>query len=158
MNISENGLKLLKKWEGCKLFPYDDQTGKDIYNWCKGATIGIGHLIPQDHWRDFMLGIDDEWAMNLLRDDVQQYVNLINQKVKCQLNQNQFDALVIFSFNIGPGHFNSSSVLKMLNDPDFKSDTYDNLEQAWKAWKKSQGQVMKGLINRRNKEWKLYNE
>ncbi|WP_425433722.1 glycoside hydrolase family protein [Nitrosomonas marina] len=50
-----------------------------------------------------------------------------------------------------------SSVLRMINNPSAKT-RYPNLEMAWKAWRKSQGRVMQGLINRRNAEWRIYSE
>ena len=77
--------------------------------------------------------------------------------VKSALTQNQFDALVIFVFNIGISAFTSSSVLKLINDPTAKTGHKD-LESAWKAWNKSQGVVNTGLTNRRNAEWKIYSK
>ena len=72
-----------------------------------------------------------------------------------KLAQNEFDALVIFAFNVGASAFKGSAVVKLVNDP--KAITlYINLEAAWKAWNKSQGKVMSGLNNRRNCEWKIY--
>ena len=71
------------------------------------------------------------------------------------LTQNQFDALVIFVFNIGINSFKNSSVVKIING---EKTNYKGLEDAWKAWNKSQGRVMQGLNNRRNAEYKLYTQ
>ncbi|GGB21831.1 hypothetical protein GCM10007414_39030 [Agarivorans gilvus] len=71
------------------------------------------------------------------------------------MTQCQFDALVIFVFNVGIDGFKKSSVVKLINDP--KANTsYVNLEGAWKAWNKSQGKVNKGLVNRRAAEWNMF--
>ena len=157
MKMSEHGIELLTKWEGSRLNPYDDQTGKSVYEWCKGATIGVGHLISESDWSIFKNGIDDKMIAGLLAADLYQFEKTINNHVKIKLNQNQFDALCAFVFNIGIGGFISSSALKIINDP--QADTsFPSLEAAWKAWNKSRKKVMKGLVNRRNNEWKLYNE
>lgn len=50
VDFSTKGQDLLKKIESLRLNPYDDQTGKDISAWVKGATIGYGHLILQNEW------------------------------------------------------------------------------------------------------------
>ncbi len=71
------------------------------------------------------------------------------------LNQTQFDALVMLCFNIGIDGFKNSSVVKIING---EQASYKTLEDAWKAWNKSQGNVMQGLNNRRNAEYKLYSQ
>ncbi|ETW95549.1 MAG: hypothetical protein ETSY1_30095, partial [Candidatus Entotheonella factor] len=73
------------------------------------------------------------------------------------VNQHQFDAMVILTYNIGVPNFLSSSALKLINDPNAQT-SYSSLESAWKAWNRSQGSVMQGLINRRNAEWKIYSQ
>ncbi|WP_241646494.1 glycoside hydrolase family protein [Rosenbergiella metrosideri] len=74
--------------------------------------------------------------------------------LKRLLTQSQFDALTIF-FNIGIGNrisgLGGSTVVKIIN-----GESNDNLDTAWKMWSRSQGKVMKGLINRRESELKLY--
>ena len=64
--------------------------------------------------------------------------------------------MVIFAFNIGKAGFSSSSVLRMVNDP-LAATSYPTLESAWKAWNKSQRKINRGLINRRQAEWNIYN-
>lgn len=156
--ISEKGIKLLeaKGMEDKRLKPYDDQTSKTINEWCKGATIGIGHLIRKSEWGMFKDGISDDEVYELLNTDIKIAEGPVNKKVTAKINQNQFDALCIFVFNIGGPRFGRSSVLKIINDPQVKTP-YSDLESAWKAWNKSQGKVMNGLKNRRSREWELYN-
>ena len=72
-----------------------------------------------------------------------------------QLKEQQFDALVFLAYNIGVRGFSTSSVVKLIND-EYAVTSYDTLENAWKAWNKSQGKVMRGLENRRAAEWDIY--
>ena len=156
-SLSSNALNLLKFIEKLRLKPYDDQTGKDITSWCKGATIGYGHLIPSHEWEKYKKGIDAAAAQNLFIADVFPFVRAVTSIVTAQLSQNQFDALVIFVFNIGINGFSSSAVLKLVNDPTAET-VHKDLESAWKAWNKSQGIVNAGLVNRRNAEWNIYSK
>lgn len=156
-DLSEDGLDLLKHIEKLRLKPYDDQTGKSITSWCEGATIGYGHLIARKDWEKYKNGIDETTANNLFKTDLSPFADAVSSKVKSKLTQNQYDALVILTFNIGIDGFASSSVLKLVNDPAAKTG-HKNLESAWKAWNKSQGVVNTGLINRRNAEWKIYSD
>lgn len=89
--------------------------------------------------------------------DLSPFVDGVNARVTATLSQNQFDAHVILAFNIGLGNFASSSVLKLVNDLAAQTN-YPDLEAAWKSWNKSQGEVMQGLINRRNAEWATYSQ
>jgi len=152
MKLSENGIGLLGQWEGKRNIPYNDKTGKFIKKWCKGATIGVGHLIPKSEWHRYKDGISDSQIRKLLQDDVLRFENKVTNSIEMTLNQNQFDALVIFSFNIGENGFGRSSVVKILNG---EYTVYKSLESAWKAWHKSGG-VSHVLDNRRNNEWNLY--
>jgi type VI secretion system secreted protein VgrG len=155
--ISGQGLSLLKSIEQLRLKPYDDQSGKQITSWCKGATIGYGHLIVRDDWEKYSQGLDEAAANALFITDLSPFVKAVSSKVTASLSQNQFDALVIFVYNIGIDGFSSSSVLKLVNDPTARIGHKD-LESAWKAWNKSQGVVNAGLANRRNAEWRIFSE
>lgn len=155
--LSTKGLDLLKSIEQLRLKTYDDQTGKEISSWVKGATIGYGHLISQGKWNTYKNGINDTQAKALFTQDLLPYVNAVKSKVTSNISQNQFDALAIFTFNIGVSAFGTSSVLKLVNNPT-ATTAYSNLEAAWKAWNKSQGKVMQGLINRRKAEWDIYSK
>ena len=168
--FSDNGMGLLLDWEKLRLHPYDDTTGKNIYEWNEHATIAVGYLIPRNEWNKYKDGITYHEAMSLFYLKLKKYVNRVVKSIKKNVNQNQFDALVIFCYNIGIGGFKSSSVVKLINNPNVKTG-YKDLESAWKAWNKQKQKVrdkktgkmkcekvvVSGLINRRNKEWKLYN-
>lgn len=162
MNISNNGIRVLKNLEGCVLVDgrhviYDDATGQPVpanMPLPVGATIGYGHLIKRGE--NFNGGIDENRATELLRCDVSVAERAVRQNIVCNLTQNQFDALVIFAFNIGGANFAASTVVKYINDPNFISGRYPTLESAWHAWNKSRGRVIAGLNKRRDAEWKLF--
>jgi lysozyme len=157
LSPSEDALTLLKGIESLHLKPYDDQTGKDITAWCKGATIGYGHLILKNQWDTYKDGFEETDADTLFSSDLTPFVTTVQTAITVPVTQNEFDALVILVFNIGQSSFTGSSVVKLVNDPAAKT-SYESLEMAWKAWNKSQGQVMKGLDNRRQAEWNIYSE
>ena len=162
MNISENGINVLKKLEGAvkindKHVIYDDKNGRPVdigKPLPHGATIGYGHLIQNGE--DFRDGISEAKATQLLRADIAIAENTVRNNVYGPIAQNQFDALVIFAFNIGTKNFINSTVLKYINNPNFQSASYPNLESAWKTWNRSNGAVSIGLINRRNAEWQMF--
>lgn len=149
------GLSLLKRVERLSLRPYDDQTGKATNLWVSGATIGYGHLIKQGEWKTYAEGISDAGANSLFIADLYPFVAAVQDSVVAKVTQYEFDALVIFAFNIGTSGFRGSAVVKLVNDPKAITPHVD-LEAAWKAWNKSQGKVVGGLNNRRNCEWKIY--
>lgn len=157
MNFSDTAMDFMKGVEQLRTQPYDDQTGRDIDQWVRGATIGYGHLISADEWPQYAAGISAARAEDLFREDLAPFVQLINDTVTAVLQQHQFDALVILCFNIGAKALRESSVLKLVNDPNAQTN-YPDLEAAWKAWNKSQGRVSQGLINRRNAEWNIYSK
>ena len=149
------GVALLKEIEELHLKPYDDQTGKTIAAWVAGATIGYGHLIAEADWASYKDGITATAADALFAVDMAPFEAVVAASVTTGLQQYEFDALVIFAFNIGERGFKGSSVVKMINDPKALTG-YATLEAAWKSWNKSQGKVMKGLDNRRRCEWQIY--
>ena len=163
MKTSNRGINMLKKLEGCVKFGnrhiiYDDQTGRPVNTnepLPKGATIGYGHLIKSDE--DFRNGINETTATELLRIDIATSEKAVKNNISVPLKQNQFDALVFLAYNIGSKNFANSTVVKYINNPNFHSSVYPNLESAWKAWNRSQGEISNGLINRRQNEWDLYN-
>ncbi len=161
MNLSEKSEQYLKQYEDLRLLPYDDQTGKTIDEWNINATVGYGWLIKKKDWPKFKDGITRDQAETMFDSQVKSKSGNVNKVVEVALNQNQFDACVILSYNIGNHGFAGSSALKFINDINFEHKLYMNLEQAWKAWNKQKvdgkKEVNRGLVNRRAKEWSLYN-
>ncbi|MBY7791738.1 type VI secretion system tip protein VgrG, partial [Vibrio fluvialis] len=155
IEFSTKGIKLLKEIEELRLHPYDDQTGKVISTYVKGATIGYGYLIPKDEWDFYKNGITQSEAEKLLMKKIPRYEKNVQKVVTSNVEQQEFDALVLLCYNIGESNFNSSSVLKLVNGGN--APVYgNNIEKAWLAWNQSQGQVMSGLINRRKCELDVY--
>ena len=164
MKISSEGISWLKGKEDKVLdkqgnhIIYDDKTGKPVNTnepLPRGATIGYGHLIKSDE--DFRNGINETTATELLRTDITTAEHAVKNNISVPLKQNQYDALVSLAYNIGAKNFANSTVVKYINNPNFHSSVYPNLESAWKAWNRSQGEISNGLINRRQNEWDLYN-
>jgi len=139
MKTSNNGIELIKRHEGLRLNAYKCTSGK--------LTIGYGHT------KGVKIGqtITEEEAERLLREDLIVAENEINRH-NLNLNQNQFDALVSFVFNVGIGNFQTSTLLKKIKlDPNNKS-----IENEFKRWVYSGGKVSLGLIKRRKEEAELY--
>src|ERR1700734_3219832 len=153
--FSEAGMELLEKAESLSLQPYDDQTGKPTAVWVPGATIGYGHLITQNEWSTYENGFQQADADSLLKHDLAPCVAAVRSAITATVTQNEFDAMVMLTFNIGVSAFTTSSVCKLINNPNAASP-YPSLEAAWKAWDRSQGKVMAGLDNRRHCEWDVY--
>lgn len=155
MQMSENGLELLQQWEGFKLQVYKDSAGL--------PTIGVGHLITKSELSSgkividgvpvkYAAGLTNQQALDLLAQDVKPAEQAVNNGVKVPLNQNQFDALVSFTFNVGVGAFQSSTLLKVLNNQQ-----YDEVPAQLLRWTRAGGQVVQGLVNRRQNEINLWN-
>ena len=153
--ISTQALNLLKSIESLALKPYDDQTGRTITSWVKGATIGYGHLIAKSDWNKYKNGVTKTEAETLFKKDLAPFANRVKNVIKVSITQNEFDALVILTFNIGETGFATSSVAKLVNNPGAIT-SYSSLEKAWMAWNKSQGKYSRGLVNRRKAEWNIY--
>ena len=162
MKFSNQGIELLKQLEGCvrkgdKHIVYDDKTGRPVDGGAplpRGATIGYGHLIKPGE--NFSGGITERVATELLRADIAAAQRAVQNNITVPLTQNQYDALVIFAYNIGTKNFAKSTVAKYINNPNFHSLIYPNLESAWRAWNRAGGAVSKGLIKRRQREIDLF--
>lgn len=159
MKMNKRGVDLLKSVEEYRPHPYDDQTGEDIEVWVPGATVGYGHLIKESEWPDFCgreVGLSE--ADHIFAEDLSPFEFCVTFTIEnsfFRLSVCEFDALVMLAFNIGQSGFKSSSVVKLIND-EHAITNYDTLEDAWMAWNKSQGKVMRGLVNRRSAEWQMY--
>lgn len=110
MKTSDRGLQELIEEEGKRNEAYPDPK----WGWAV-PTIGVGHTGPEVHRG---LVWTDQQVMDALRRDVQSREDSINRSVKTPLTQGQFDALVSFSFNVGIGAFESSTLLRKLNQGD----------------------------------------
>jgi len=145
MKTSSNGLSLITRWEGLKLKRYICPAGK--------PTIGVGHVIlPSENIPDT---ITEEMAMDLLRKDVERFEKAVNTSITVELNQNQFDALVCFVFNVGEGGLRNTGVQRAVNEKRF-SDVPERLKDWSKAKINGVSTVLQGLLNRRKSEAELF--
>lgn len=147
MNVSEEGIKHLKKVEGFRNNPYLDSKGV--------PTIGYGFTYYPFGGRVKMTdkAITLKEAEGILKQLLDSFKTHVDNEVTSELNQNQFDALVSFCYNVGKTAFSESTLLKKVNnDPNDPT-----ISDEFKKWKYSGGKVIKGLIKRRNQEIYLYN-
>ena len=107
MNIGNEGLNLIKHFEGCELQAYKCPAGV----W----TIGYGHIKGVSEG----MTITQEEAEQMLKDEMAEYEGYVNKLVTVELNQNQFDAMVSWVYNLGGGNLSASTLLKVLNAGDY---------------------------------------
>jgi lysozyme len=116
---SDKGLDMLMREEGVVPYAYNDPAGH--------ATFGVGHLIHLGNVTDAdrrrwgtKTNPRRDLVMPTLRADIRKFEKTVNDSVKVNLKQHQFDALISLAFNIGQGGFASSTVVKRLNTHDFR--------------------------------------
>jgi lysozyme len=131
---------MIKQLEGLQLTAYQDQAGR----W----TIGYGHAGADVHAG---LTITQAQAEQLLETDLAAAVASVNRAVTSGINQNQFDALVDFVFNLGCGSLLSSTLLRLVNAGDFTAAA-----QQFLLWDHAGGVVVPGLLERRRAELQLF--
>ena len=141
MKLGERGTEILKYFEGCKLTAYQDSVG--VWTIGYGHTKGVydGMTITQDQ------------AEQMLLSELEEYEGYIENMVTVPLTQNQFDALVVWIYNLGPTNFKNSTLLKELN-----AGNYNAAGQEITRWNKAGGKVLAGLVKRREAEAELFND
>jgi lysozyme len=139
MKLSKTGADLIKKYEGCRLKAY--KCPADVW------TIGFGHTGNVKEGQT----ITQAQADAFFDKDIQRFVDGVNEIVKVEINQNQFDALVSFAYNCGLVALQKSTLLKYVNGEKFvlASKEFDR-------WNKGGGKVLQGLVRRRNDEQALF--
>ncbi len=140
MKISQKGIDLVKSFEGLELKAYKDSVGVVTIGYgSTGSHVSMGMRITR------------EQAEQLLKKALERFEKGVSDLVKVPLNQNQFDALVSFSFNLGLGNLKSSTLLKKLNVKD-----YQGAADEFPRWNRAGGKVLKGLTRRRIAERDLF--
>ncbi len=137
--INSQGLELLKRFEGCRLKAYKDIVGI----W----TIGYGHIARVYPGQT----ITQEEADQLLEEDLRHFESGVSSFVKVNLTDNQFSALVCFSYNVGLGSLLKSHLLKRVNTEDFRGAAQEFLR-----WDSAGGVVRRSLLVRREAERALF--
>lgn len=145
MHVSDNFFTILKKFEGFISCPYKDQVGI--------PTIGIGTTFYPGGRKVSMT--DPCITLQKAFEYVRNYIGPVEELITNELptaNQNQFDSLVSFAYNVGTAGFKGSTLLKKAklnaNDPTIKDE--------FMKWKKAGGKVIQGLVKRREQEANLY--
>ena len=143
MNISDAGIDLIKKFEGCRLAAYPDPaSGGEPWTIGYGHTGGVkeGDTCTQDQ--------ADAWLLS----DLDYSEAAVAHLVKVALEQHQFDPLVSFVYNLGQVAFGGSTLLKLLN-----TSQYDAVPAQFLRWDKGpNGQPLPGLTRRRHAEASMF--
>ena len=144
MNMTEDGMALIRAFEGFRGRAYRDAVGV----W----TIGFGHTsmagAPEVSQG---MEISRAEAEKILERDVAEFAHGVAKLVTAQLNDNEFSALVSFAYNVGLGNFGTSSVLKAVNAGDREA-----VPRRVQLWVKAGGRVLPGLVKRRAAEAVLF--
>jgi lysozyme len=141
MKTSAKGLALIKEFEGFRAAAYLCPAGVWTIGW--GHTRGV-----TEHDR-----VTEEMATDMLIEDLAWCEAAVKQYVTVPLNQNQFDALVSFTFNLGQGALAQSTLLRLLN-----SGEYTAAALQFGRWVKAGTQTLPGLVRRREAERALFEE
>ena len=143
MKISIEGIALIKKFEGCRLESYKCAAGVPTIGY--GSTKGI----------EMGMTITQEGAEELLLKDIAEFEEFVLEASEMPLSQHQFDALVSWTYNLGPSNLNASTMLKVLN-----KGAYEDVPAQIKRWNKAtvngQRVVLDGLVRRREAEALLF--
>lgn len=139
MIINEDGLKLIKSFEGLKLRAYLDSVGIPTIGYGHIDGVKIGDIISQDK------------ADQLLKSDIEKFEKGVEKLLTTPVTPNEFSALVCFAFNVGLGNLKSSTLLKVIN-----SGHKDEAFYQFKRWNKAGGIVLAGLTARRLAEANLF--
>lgn len=146
MKVSNKGLDLIKEFEGFSSTPYLCPAGI--------ATIGYGSTYYED---GTLVTMEDEPITEERATELLQYTtdkifgSFVNKVVKIEINQNQFDALVSFAYNLGNQSLKESTLLRHLNDGN-----YEDAANQFTRWVRAGGKTLAGLVRRRNAERELF--
>jgi lysozyme len=147
MEVNKAGRDLIKKFEGCKLKAYKCPAGLWTISWGltfypDGTKVKEGDVITQQQAEDYFNAIVDDFAKK------------VDALIKSNVTDNNFSALVSFAYNVGMGNFQKSTLLRKVNaNPKDKT-----ILAEFKKWTRANGEVLKGLVRRRDAEAKLYEQ
>jgi lysozyme len=156
MRVSQKCIEQIKKDEGVRNKPYQ----------CPALlwTVGVGHVIDPNHAKVPMadrkaLPIPAGWDRvlsadeidEILRTDLARFEAGVLRLIKVPLTQGQFDALVSFSFNVGLGNLQNSTLRMKVNRSEFEAAAEQFL-----VWTKAGGKVLPGLVKRRTHEKEMF--
>ena len=137
--ITQQGVDLIKRFEGFSSTIYNCPAGYD--------TIGYGHLVKLAERRQFEQGVTEQQAEGLLRQDVKTAEQAVLRLIHVPLTDGQFDALVSFTFNLGSGALQASTLRLVINRQE-----HDQAPAQLLRWVYAGGRKLKGLQRRREAE------
>ncbi|MCH2037353.1 MAG: lysozyme [Rickettsiales bacterium] len=140
-HITQNGLDLIKRFEGFSRTVYFCPAGY--------PTIGYGHVVKDGE--DFSNGIMEGEAEELLRQDAQIAERAVLRLINVPLTDGQFDALVSFTYNLGGGALQRSTLRRKIN-----REEHAEVPEQFMRWVWAGGRKLKGLMRRREAEAELY--
>ena len=158
MRVSEECIEMIKHHEGVRRNPYR----------CPARlwTVGVGHVIVPSHARvpfadrlalelppEWDRQLSDEEVNDILKQDLSRFEAGVLRLCPNGLTQHRFDALVSFSFNVGLGNLQNSTLRRKHNRGD-----YEGAAEEFLKWCKAGGKVLRGLLNRRQDEKALYSK
>lgn len=146
--ISPKGIALLKKFEGFKAKPYKCPAGI--------PTIGYGSTYYEDGTKVKLTDppITEQRANKLLTDLLISFEKAVDSYMRDDITQNQFDALVVFAYNVGTNALKNSTLCKKVN----KNPNDPTIRNEFMKWANSGGKKLVGLVKRRQEEANLYYE
>jgi GH24 family phage-related lysozyme (muramidase) len=142
-HISKDGLDLICRFEGFSPVIYICPAGY--------PTIGYGHLITEANKEQFLDGVDEDEALELLRKDVAAAERAVLRLINVPLTQGQFDALVSFTFNLGAGALQRSTLRRKVNRGELDDVPAELMKWVWAG-----GRKLRGLVRRRKEEAFLF--
>ena len=143
-STSSAGVDLIKDFEGYRSEAYQDSVGV----W----TIGYGTIkYPSGERVKKGDVVNEAEAEIYLRHHLEIFERALHLHVKAPINQNQFDALVCWTYNLGETNLRRSTMLKELN-----KQNYDEVPEQMKRWNRAGGKILRGLVRRREAEAELF--
>ena len=146
MKLDNSGYKLICYFEGLRLTPYLCSA--------RVPTIGYGNTYYPDGKRVTLLDdpITKDYAFEIFKEVADRFAKRVFSMIKKTVTQNQFNALVSFTYNVGTGAFSTSTLLKKVN-----ANPIDlSIKNEFDKWNKAGGKVVNGLTIRRKKESEIY--
>jgi lysozyme len=173
--INDNGMLLIKSFEGCRLKSYPDpasplatelrrpinarRPGWENLSgdpWTVGwGSTGIDTFAVGPDGKFLPIGPNTSWTQEQAdkrkADDLQSFCISVSKMLKVEVNDNQFAALVSFAYNVGVGNLRTSSLLRLVNQRDFSAAANEFMR-----WTKAQKKELPGLVKRREVERRLF--
>lgn len=140
-HITEDGLRLIRRFEGFAAVPYLCPAGY--------LTVGYGHVVKNPE--AFRQPITEVEATEILTIDVETAERAVLRLISVSLTDGQFDALVSFTFNLGAGALQRSTLRRKANREEHEDVPVEFLRWVWAG-----GRKLNGLIRRRQAEAALY--